>query len=146
VPGALLFDLDDTLIPEEPLAVAAFQATARAAPGVDAERLALDARAHARALWRAGETYPYCRRIGISSWEGLWCRFEGAGAELRELRAWAPEFRHEAWGRALADQGLDDPTLAAPARARHQRRRLPAAGEARTLRAGRALRRRRRVR
>ena len=57
--------------------------------------------------------WPYCKRIGISSWEGLWCRFEGAGAELRELRAWAPEFRREAWARALADQGLDDPTLAA---------------------------------
>jgi len=112
VPGALLFDLDDTLIPEEPLAVAAFQATARAAPGVDAERLALDARAHARALWRAGETYPYCRRIGISSWEGLWCRFEGEGEALAALRAWAPEFRREAWARALADQHVDDRALA----------------------------------
>jgi putative hydrolase of the HAD superfamily len=79
---------------------------------VDAERLALDARAHARALWRAGDTYAFCRRIGISSWEGLWCRFEGDGEALAALRAWAPEFRREAWARALADQRVDDPGLA----------------------------------
>jgi putative hydrolase of the HAD superfamily len=112
VPGALLFDLDDTLIPEEPFAVAAFQATAASVPGVDAARLALDARAHARAVWRSGRIWPYCRQIGISSWEGLWCRFEGDTDEMRELRAWAPRFRHESWARALADQGIDDPTLA----------------------------------
>ena len=51
---ALLLDLDDTLIVEEPAAVAAFAATA----GVAAERhpldpapLALDARAWAREIW-----------------------------------------------------------------------------------------------
>jgi phosphoserine phosphatase len=113
VPDALLFDLDDTLVPEEPFAVAAFQATAASVPGIDAARLAVDARAHARAVWRSGTAWSYCKRIGISSWEGLWCRFEGSSAEMRELRAWAPGFRREAWARALADQGLDDPSLAA---------------------------------
>ena len=108
----MLFDLDDTLIPEEPFAVAAFEATAASVPGIDAARLAVDARAHARALWRSRATWSYCKRIGISSWEGLWCRFEGDSAELCELRAWAPEFRREAWARALADQGREDPTLA----------------------------------
>jgi putative hydrolase of the HAD superfamily len=112
VPGALLFDLDDTLVPEEPSAVAAFQATARTVPGIDAERLAADARAHARALWYAAPTHPYCKRIGISSWEGLWCRFEGDDATLRALRDWAPDYRREAWSRALADQGVDDRALA----------------------------------
>jgi phosphoserine phosphatase len=112
VPGALLFDLDDTLVLEEPAAVAAFAATARAVPGVDAQRLAVDARNHARTLWYAAPTHPFCRAIGISSWEGLWCRFEGAGAELSALRAWAPTYRREAWAMALADQGIDDPALA----------------------------------
>jgi putative hydrolase of the HAD superfamily len=112
VPGALLFDLDDTLIAEESAAVGAFQATARSVAGVDAERLAVDARAQARELWRAAPTYPFCQRIGISSWEGLWCRFEGDGDELRALRAWAAEFRRESWRRALAEQGVDDDALA----------------------------------
>jgi putative hydrolase of the HAD superfamily len=51
---ALLFDLDDTLVVEEPAAVAAFHATARVAGTghrLDTERLALVARKRARELW-----------------------------------------------------------------------------------------------
>jgi putative hydrolase of the HAD superfamily len=112
VAGALLFDLDDTLVLEEPAAVAAFAATARSVDGVDADRLAVDVRAHARALWRAAPTHPYCHQIGISSSEGLWCRFEGEGAEVCALRDWSPSYRRAAWERALADQGVDDGVLA----------------------------------
>jgi putative hydrolase of the HAD superfamily len=116
VTRALLFDLDDTLVAEEASAVAAFAATARAAAErceVDPDGLAACARARARELWRAGPVYAYCRRIGMSSWEGLWCRYEGDGDEMRALRAWAPGFRGEAWRRALADQGIGDEALAA---------------------------------
>jgi len=111
--AALLFDLDDTLVVEEAAAVAAFEATARAASDrheVDVARLAVEARARARELWWAGPDHPHCRRVGISSWEGLWCRFEGEA--LAGLRRWAPEFRREAWRRALAAQGVDDLPLA----------------------------------
>jgi putative hydrolase of the HAD superfamily len=113
---ALLLDLDDTLVVEKHAAVAAFSATASVAAErrqLDPRQLALDARARARELWRAGPNYPFCRRIGISSWEGLWCRYEGDGEELRALRRWAPDYRREAWRRALADQGVDDDELAA---------------------------------
>jgi putative hydrolase of the HAD superfamily len=116
VTRAILFDLDDTIVVEEPAAMAAFLATAAAAAErhpLDAPRLAVDARRRARELWRAAPTWSFCRRIGISSWEGLWCRYEGEGEELRALRAWAPDFRREAWRRALADQGVDDEVLAA---------------------------------
>jgi putative hydrolase of the HAD superfamily len=112
VPGALLFDLDETLVLEEPAAVAAFAATAQTAPGVDAARLAVAARSHARKLWHAAPTHPYCKAIGISSWEGLWCRFEGAHEQLTALREWAPGYRRDAWANALADQGIDDDALA----------------------------------
>ncbi len=77
---ALLFDLDDTLVVEEPAAAAAFLATAEVAVArhrVQADRLALAARERARELWYATPAHPYCLRVGISSWEGLWCRFEG---------------------------------------------------------------------
>jgi putative hydrolase of the HAD superfamily len=116
VTRALLFDLDDTLVVEEGAAVAAFLATARAAAErhpIDVHALAAAARTRARELWRAGPTYPFCRRVGISSWEGLWCRYEGDEGELRALRAWAPDFRREAWRRALADEGIEDDALAA---------------------------------
>lgn len=114
--GALLFDLDETLMVEEPAAVAALQATARLAAArhgdIDPGALAAGARSRARELWYAAPTHPYCKRVGISSWEGLWCRFEGPGADERSLRAWSPTYRRETWGLALADQGVEDAGLA----------------------------------
>jgi putative hydrolase of the HAD superfamily len=44
--------------------------------------------------------------------EGLWCRFEGEGSDVRALREWSPTYRREAWRLALADQGVDDAGLA----------------------------------
>jgi putative hydrolase of the HAD superfamily len=113
---ALLLDLDDTLIVEEPAAVAAFAATAAVAAErypLDPRRLALDARACARELWHAAEVCAFGRRIGISSWEALWCRYEGDDDELRAMREWAPGFRRGAWRRALQHQGIEDDELAA---------------------------------
>jgi putative hydrolase of the HAD superfamily len=112
---ALLFDLDDTLVVEEPAAVAAFAATADWAAtqrAVDAAALARTAWVRARELWYATPAHAWCRRIGISSWEGLWCRFEGGEPDVCWLRAWAPTYRREAWRLALADQGVVDDALA----------------------------------
>jgi putative hydrolase of the HAD superfamily len=129
---AVLFDLDETLMVEEPAAVASFEATARFAAarrdGIDSAALALGARSRARDLWHAAPTHPYCKRVGISSWEGLWCRFEGDGSDARSLREWSPAYRRDAWRLALIDQGIDDPELAeelaerfgAERRARHK--------------------------
>jgi putative hydrolase of the HAD superfamily len=116
VKRSLLFDLDDTLVVEEPAAVAAFLATAHVAVAhhhrVEADRLALAARERARELWYATPAHPYCLRVGISSWEGLWCRFEGEHPDVRWLREWSPRYRREAWSLALAEQGVHDPLLA----------------------------------
>jgi putative hydrolase of the HAD superfamily len=131
VTRAVLLDLDDTLIVEEAAAAASFATTAAIAAkrhAVDPAALAIDARARAREVWRAAPTFPYCERIGISSWEALWCRFEGDAGELPALRRWAPEYRREAWRRALADHGIEDGPLAdelaecfaAERRARHE--------------------------
>jgi len=106
---ALLFDLDETLVVDQRVATEAFEATARVAAercAVDPRRLAQGARARARALWHAGPELPYRQRIGMSSWEGLWCRFEGDGPQARALARWAPSYRRETWGLALADQGI----------------------------------------
>jgi putative hydrolase of the HAD superfamily len=113
--GVLLFDLDETLVVEEPAAVAAFHATARFAgtqSEVDVAALAVAARARARELWCAAPTHDYCLRVGISSWEGLWCRFEGCEPNVRSLREWSPTYRREAWRLALADQNVDNVRLA----------------------------------
>jgi len=111
---ALLFDLDDTLMVEES-AAAAFGAAADLANehcNIDPGALASGARSRARELWYAAPTHGYCMRVGISSWEGLWCRFEGEGSDVRALREWSPTYRREAWRLALADQGVDDVGLA----------------------------------
>jgi putative hydrolase of the HAD superfamily len=115
VKRALLFDLDETLMVEEPAAVAAFEATAQLAASryeVEADALAVAARARARELWHSTPAHPYCLRVGISSWEGLWCRFDGDGTETRWLREWSPIYRREAWRLALAEQGVEDVALA----------------------------------
>jgi putative hydrolase of the HAD superfamily len=113
---ALLFDLDETLMVEGPAASASFAAVAEFAATVrdiDARHLAQGARDRARELWYESPTIEYCLRVGISSWEGLWCRYEGDGSEVRSLREWAPAYRQETWRLALSDQGIDDPGLAA---------------------------------
>jgi putative hydrolase of the HAD superfamily len=115
VKRALLFDLDETLMVEEPAAEAAFAATAKLGAShhhLDPEVLATAARSRARELWYAAPTHGYCMRVGISSWEGLWCRFEGEDPDTTTLRKWSPTYRREAWRLALADQGIDDARLA----------------------------------
>ena len=127
----LLFDLDETLVAEERVTVAAFAATAQFAASrhdLDHGALAVAARARARELWRAGPYHPYCLRVGISSWEGLWCRFRGDDPHIAALREWSPAYRRDAWSLALAEQGIHDPPLAeelgerfgAERRARHE--------------------------
>jgi len=113
--GALLLDLDDTLISDVPVAAATFEATAAhgaARRDLDVAALAAAARSHARALWHSTPVYARADALQISSWEGLWCRFEGDDADMRWLRAWSPSYRRETWRLALAEQGIDDAALA----------------------------------
>ena len=113
-PRAVLFDLDDTLVEEEPARDAALIATARSAGRADLDpaELSTTVRRVARELWWAHPLHDFAYGIGVASWEALWARFEGDGAELATLRAWAPEYRLEAWHGALAELGVDDRALA----------------------------------
>lgn len=63
-------------------------------------------------LWRSTPAIDYCRRVGISSWEGLWCEFAGENENLVWLRGWSTTYRFEAWSRAIEDMGVDDERLA----------------------------------
>lgn len=114
---ALLFDLDDTIIWDEPVAHRAFAEAASLAstlPGVDTGRLATAAGEVARRLWADFNESPYCVRIGHSAWEGLWAPYEStAHPSLVALRDWAPQYRLATWREALAEQGVTDEGLAA---------------------------------
>jgi putative hydrolase of the HAD superfamily len=109
---AVLLDLDETLIPDRAATRAALCATAAdlcAARGLDAGGLCDAVLAAASRLWRAGPHLPYCRRIGISSWEGLWASFAvGDDADTVGLRAFAPPYRRAAWEAGCAALGVDD--------------------------------------
>jgi len=111
---AVLFDLDETLILDEPVTREALAAAAAlAGPRVDAERLAARAWEEARRLWAEGPHAAYCERIGHSAGEGLWARYDrGEHPEILGLRAWTPGYRVAVWRSALAEQGVRDDALA----------------------------------
>jgi len=107
--------MDDTLVVEVASAGAAFLTAcelAREKYGVDPDALHQTIRQTARKIWYAAPTHPYCKSIGISSWEGLWARYEGPGPDLKALRKFAPTYRHQSWLDALKEFDIDDPAFA----------------------------------
>ncbi len=114
-PKALVFDMDDTLVVEKASAEAAFLTTcelAKSRYGIEPADLHATLRETCRGIWHASPVRAYCVEIGISSWEALWARFEGADERLRILREWSPTYRHDSWHEALGRHGIDDTDLA----------------------------------
>jgi putative hydrolase of the HAD superfamily len=112
---ALIFDLDETLVVEEPAAIDAFMEICRQAEqecGVEADKLYSTVRETTRSFWRQSPARPYCLEIGISSWEGLWARFEGDDPHLKILYEWAPDYRVKTWDTAPQKCGVSDIKLA----------------------------------
>lgn len=110
---AILFDLDETLILDEPVSLGAFRAAATLAEplGLHTERLAETAGRIARRRWQAGPAYEYCLRIGHSAWEGLWAEYDsGAHPMIDLLREWAPAYQIAVWQEALAELGGGEPS------------------------------------
>jgi putative hydrolase of the HAD superfamily len=114
---AILFDLDETLILDEPVTMEALEAAASYAAArapVDPARLAEAARRAGRRLWQEGPYASYCDRIGHSFAEGWWARYDrGDHPAIAGLREWAPFYRLQTWREALAEQGVADDGLAA---------------------------------
>ncbi|MBI4306208.1 MAG: HAD family hydrolase [Chloroflexi bacterium] len=112
---AVLFDLDDTLIPEEsPDREAMLAACDRARPkyGLPGEELATTVWRRAEELWKANPVYALSREIGIGPIEALWGRFDAADPVLGALRDWTPLFRRELWRSALMKHGINDGAIA----------------------------------
>jgi putative hydrolase of the HAD superfamily len=102
--NTLVFDMDDTLLVEEASAEAAFRAVCRFAEkktGVDAEGLRKSIRESCRTIWYDSQAHPFCLKVGISSWEGLWAEFKGDDKNLCFLADWAPTYRRESWREAV---------------------------------------------
>jgi len=113
---AVLFDLDDTLMPDEAAANEALVAAAQVAKqwhNVPPGDLKDSVRRVARRLFRAHPVVaPYGSNFDVSSWSALSTRFDGEDDEMKQLRAWVPEYRHKVWSDALAENGFADPLLA----------------------------------
>jgi len=110
---AVLFDLDDTLIPEAAAIRAAFAATCgpveerlELPPGTLAETV----EAVARTRYQILDTQGYCRRFGVTWEECLWGRFgPAAQKQLPGLGAVAETLRHRVWSDALTALGRSSP-------------------------------------
>lgn len=116
LPGAIVFDLDDTLLVEVASAEEAFLDTGRIAQarhGLDPVALHTAVREAARSLWHhENPARDYVVRVAVSSWEGLWAPYEGDDPNLAILRDWAAYYRRESWLRALRALGIEDSALA----------------------------------
>jgi putative hydrolase of the HAD superfamily len=107
---AVLFDLDDTLIVDEAISTAAFEATADLAfksLGANPADFVRTAKEHARLLHRDAPVYPYCKRIGISAFECLWGRFDGESEDIKRLRDWAHPYRRHVFDATLRSLGIE---------------------------------------
>jgi putative hydrolase of the HAD superfamily len=114
---AVLFDLDDTLVwdtrsVQEALAATAEYASAQC--GVNTTQLVASLETEARKLYRSYATHPFVDRIGINPFEALWGDFSGGELpEFRQLEALVPQYRSDAWTRALLANGIDAAALGA---------------------------------
>jgi putative hydrolase of the HAD superfamily len=93
-PSALLFDLDDTLVPEWDGIDAAFIAVARQVWGESSTARVLELLASAGALWEDEAPEEYCRRVHLDLGEGLYGELSGAGTEAKVARA-ASDLLHQ---------------------------------------------------
>lgn len=111
----LIFDLDETLIPEHASVRETFLATcllAKEQAGVESVALSDTVQRCARELWyTACPVRAYCVNIGISFWEGMSGRFLGDDPYLRKLRGWVRAYRRKAWTQALSAHGVRDEVL-----------------------------------
>jgi putative hydrolase of the HAD superfamily len=107
----ILFDLDDTLIVEKASAEAAFRSVSEYASekyGVNPSIFQASVRKNARKVWYSLPTHPYCKKIGISSWEGLWANFSGKHKMLRLLASYKDHYRLTSWHNTLLEFNIND--------------------------------------
>ncbi len=109
---AIIFDFDDTLAIERASAEEAMMITCkkvRQKYNVEPQELYENIWEKARNLWHNNSPVrKYCVDVAISSWEGLWGRFEGDDENLKILSSWTPTYRKQAWYNNLLESGVDD--------------------------------------
>lgn len=107
---AVLFDLDETLILDEPVSRHAFITVGLELTGDADKALQLGEAAHRHtvALWKtmAPIAIEYGKRIGHSAVEGLWAKYDRTIPAEAQLERELDHIRPEVWRLALAECGL----------------------------------------
>jgi putative hydrolase of the HAD superfamily len=98
---ALLFDLDDTLVPEASAIAAGYAAVAERVWGTATPERIQQLTDSARAVWRAGAPWDYKERVHFSLGEGLHGDFRAVGPEPDRMRAFIPQLHAEAFEAVL---------------------------------------------
>lgn len=108
--AAVIFDLDDTLMPEHPADYAALEATAGALPDdaslqpVEFRRVMVDG---ARSHWEGTPTQTYAHTIGTSALKMLWAPEDRSKPGLALLTDFAPGIRESVWRTVAQAAGAD---------------------------------------
>jgi len=111
IPEVILFDLDDTLMVEKASAEAAFIEVCKYARNkydINPEKFHESVRKNARKLWYELPAHPYCKKIGISSWEGLWANFAGNHEMLKLLASYKSFYQFTSWYNSLKEFKIND--------------------------------------
>jgi HAD superfamily hydrolase (TIGR01549 family) len=98
---AILFDLDDTLIPERPAIVAGYAAVAERVWGESSDERTMMLHDTARTVWLAGRPTAYAKRVHFSLGEALYGEFVASGAGADALRAFVPTLHAQAFEAVL---------------------------------------------
>lgn len=109
----ILFDLDDTLILEWKSAEESFIETISMVDHtIDPDDFVKTISEKARELWHKLPTIDYCRKIGISSREGLWADFNGDHEQIKLLHELIGDYRFETWRQTLNVFNMNDQRMA----------------------------------
>jgi putative hydrolase of the HAD superfamily len=98
---AILFDLDDTLIPERPALEAGYAAVAARVWGASTPERVATLWGAARTVWRAGAPSDYRVRVHFSLSEGLHGDLTATGPEADAMRAFLPRLHAAAFEAVL---------------------------------------------
>jgi putative hydrolase of the HAD superfamily len=104
-PSALLFDLDETLIPETAPLLNAYRAVAEAIFGADvSDETVQQVRLSARRYWELHAPCPeYRERVHLGPSDGLSSDFSGDGAERARMREFIADYHRHAFDAVLPD-------------------------------------------
>ncbi|GEK33498.1 HAD family hydrolase [Kurthia sibirica] len=114
--STIIFDLDDTLLWDKKSISEAFrltceEATVKSGEAIDTDKLELEVRLAARALYENYPVYDYTQMIGINPFEGLWGVFDDAAPELQDMKELVMDYRKDAWTLGLKAYGIHDESL-----------------------------------